>query len=195
MSRKKPLLRTVTAAPAPRAASQAPLQPPSLGGWGGHLHATRVALAMAFEHAAMGNGTLSPNERTLTKVCEMRSALASGGWLARLNANCLRELGTARFALNEVGAMSVAAYISDTIAALRRTHLVRRRQMLLAKLERDLVEAGPALDRLIARFAQSLLDAGGRSPESPRTPQLQRARPTGARSPIEPETAYLKFKP
>lgn len=195
MSKKKPLLRTVTTAPAPRAASQSPVQAPSPGGWGGHLHATRVALAMAFEHAAKGSGTLSPNERTLTRVCEMRSALASGEWLARFKANCLRELGTARFALNEVGAMSVAAYISDTMAALRRTHLVRRRQMLLSKLERDLVEAGPALDRLIARFAQSLLDAGGRSAESPRTPQLQRARPNRTRSPIEPETAYLKFKP
>lgn len=194
MSRKKrPLLRTVTTTPAPRAASQPPV--PSPGGWGGHLHATRVALAMAFEHAAKGTGTLSPNEHILTRVCEMRSALASGEWLARFKTNCLRELGTARFALNEVGAMSVAAYISDTMAALRRTHLVRRRQMLLSKLERDLVEAGPALDRLIARFAQSLLDAGGRSPESPRAPQPQRARPSRARSPIEPQTAYLKFKP
>jgi hypothetical protein len=195
MSRKKPSLRTVTTTPAPRAASQSPAPAPSPGGWGGHLHATRVALAMAFEHAAKGNGTLSPNERILTRVCEMRSALACGEWLARFKANGLRELGAARFALNEVGAMSVAAHISDTMAALRRTHLVRRRQMLLTKLERDLTEAGPALDHLIARFAQSLLDAGGRSPESPRTPQLQRARSNRARSAIEPETAYLKFKP
>lgn len=195
MSKKKPLLRTVTTAPAPRAASQSPLKPPSPGGWGGHLHATRVALAMALEHASKGNGTLSPNERILTRVCELRSALACGEWLTRFKTNGLRELGTARFALNEVGAMSVAAYISETMAALRRTHLVRRRHMLLSKLERDLILAGPGLDRLIARFAQGLLDAGGRSPESQRTPQLRRASSNGARPPIEAETAYLKFKP
>lgn len=157
--------------------------PPSPGTWGGHLHATRVALAMIFEHAARGNAILSPNERILTTVCEMRSALASGEWLARLKMNCLRELASARFALNEVGAMSVAAYISDTMAALRRTHLVRRRQQLLARLERDLSAAGPALDQLIAKFAQSLLAAGGGSPACQRTPQRRAAGTGRARSP------------
>lgn len=194
MSRKKPLLRTVTTAPAPASASPSPVEPASPGAWEGHLHATRVALAMAFEHAAQGNGALNANERILTRVCEMRAALASGEWLARLKTDCQRELGAARFALNEIGAMSVAAYISDTMAVLRRTHLVRRRHMLLSRLERDLVEAGPALDRLIARFAQSLLDAGGRSGESARTPARPGPRTARARSPIEAETAYLKFK-
>lgn len=168
--------------------------PPSPGIGGGHLHATRVALAMIFEHAARGNAILSPSERILTTVCEMRSALASGEWLARLKTNCFKELASARFALNEVGAMSVAAYISDTMAALRRTHLVRRRQKLLARLERDLNAAGPALDRLIAKFAQSLLDAGGGSRACQRTPQHPAADRGRGPSPAEPETAYLKLR-
>lgn len=169
MARKKPLLHAVTSAPESPAASQPPAQRLFQGSWAGHLHATRVALAMIYEHVTRGNGALSPNERILTRVCELRCALASGEWLGRLKANCLAELATARFALNEVGAMKVAAHISATVAALRRACLVQQRDALLAKLERDLNAAGPVLDTLIARFAQSLLDAGGSSPEELRT--------------------------
>lgn len=165
MARKKPLLHAVTSAPESRAANELPAQRLFQGAWGGHLHATRVALAMIYEHATRGNGALSPSERILARVCELRCALASREWLGRLKANCLNELATARFALNEVGAMSVAAYISDTVAALRRSPLVQQREALLSKLERDLYAAGPALDTLIARFAQGLLDAGGGFPE------------------------------
>jgi hypothetical protein len=164
MARKKPQLHAVTGAPE-SAASQEPALRLFQGPWGGHLHATRVALAMIYEHATRGNGALSPNERILTKVCELRCALASGEWLGRLKANSLNELATARFALNEVGAMSIAAYISDTVAALRRACLVQQRDALLTKLEGDLTAAGPVLDTLIARFAQALLDAGGSNPE------------------------------
>lgn len=166
MSSKKPSLHAVTTAPPEsRAASRSAPQPLSPASWGGHLHATRVALAMIYEHANRGGGHLTPNERILASVCEFRCALASGEWLGRLKANCLNELATARFVLNEVGAQSVAAHISHTVEALRRAHLVRRRQALLAKLERDLNAAGPTLDNLIAKFAQTLLDAGGGSPE------------------------------
>lgn len=187
------MLHTVTTAPQARPAGRPSAPLPSPGAWGGHRHATRVALAMIFEHATAGSGALSPNERILTRVCELRSALACGEWLPRLRTNCLRELATARFALNEVGAMSVAAYISATMAALRRTHLVRRRQALLVRLERDLNETGPALDRMIAKFAQGLLDAGGGSPEGPRTPQRRAAAGDGARPPARAQTAHLKF--
>jgi hypothetical protein len=134
-----------------------------------------VALAMIFGRATKRNGTLRPDERILATVCELRSALASGEWLGRLKTNCLKELATVRFALNEVGAMSVAAYISDTVAALRRASLVQQRQMLLSKLERDLNAAGPTLDRLIAKFAQRLLDASGGAPEYSRTSHFQAA--------------------
>jgi hypothetical protein len=185
MARKKPLLHAVTSAPESRAASESPAQRLFQGSWAGHLHATRVALAMIYEHATRGNGALSPDERILTQVCELRCALASGEWLGRLKANSSNELATARFALNEVGAMSVAAYISDTVAALRRACLVQQRDALLAKLERDLYAAGPALDTLIARFAQSLLDAGGCAPEDLPTHSAPGSG-DGAHSPAQP---------
>ncbi|HUI61396.1 MAG TPA: hypothetical protein VLX90_14300 [Steroidobacteraceae bacterium] len=175
MPRKRTLLHTVTTMPQSEAASDSPAQPPALGAWGGHLHATRVALAMIFRQAPERNGTLGPKERILATVCDLRSALACGEWLGRLGTNCLKELAAARFALNEVGAMSVAAYISDTLAALRRADSVQDRQSLLSKLEWDLNAAGPTLDRLIARFAQSLLDAGGGAPQSSRTTRLEAA--------------------
>jgi len=168
MARKKPLLHAVTSVPESRAASPSPAPDLFKGSWGGHQQATRVALAMIYEHATRGNGALSPNQRTLAKVCELRCALASGEWLGRLKASCLTELAAARFALNEVGAMNVAAYISATVTALRRSNLVQQREVLLAKLERELYAAGPALDTLIARFAQTLLDAGGSTPEEVR---------------------------
>lgn len=165
MSTKKPLLHTVTTAPGPGAVGDSPAPAPAHGAWGGHLQATRVALAMIYEHATRGNGALSANERILISVCQLRCALASGEWLGRLKANSLNELAAARFALNEMGAMSIAACISDAVARLRRSSLVQQRDALLSKLERDLHAAGPALDALIAKFAQSLLDAGGGSAE------------------------------
>jgi hypothetical protein len=165
MARRKPLLRTVPTShesPPPR---RSPEPLPSSDAWGGHLHATRVALAMAYEHASRGAGSLSANERILTRVCELRCALASGEWLGRLRTNRLNELASARFALNEVGAMGFAAYISETVAAVHRSNSVRHRDTLVSKLEQNLRAAGPDLDTLIARFAQSLLDAGGGSAE------------------------------
>ena len=174
MPRKRTLLHTVTTMPQSPAASDPPAQPPAPGAWGGHLHATRVALAMIFQQTPERNGTLGPRERILATVCELRSALACGAWLGRLGTNCLKELAAARFALNEVGAMSVAAYISDTLAALRASPM-QDRQSLLSKLEWELNAAGPTLDRLIAKFAQSLLDAGGGAPPSSRTTRLQAA--------------------
>jgi hypothetical protein len=165
MARKKPLLHAVTSVPESRAACPPPAPGLFPGSWGGHQHATRVALAMIYEHATRGNGALSANERILTRVCELRCALASGEWLGRLRANCPNELAAARFILNEIGSMKVAACISATVTALRRAHLVQQREALLAKLERDLQAAGPALDTVIARFAQTLLDAGGGAPE------------------------------
>ena len=175
ITRTRRSLHSVTTTPQSPVAGDSPGQPRSLGAWGGHLHATRVALAMILQQASKRNGTLGPKERILASVCELRAALASGEWLRRLRTNCLKELAAARFALNEVGAMSVAAYISNTVAALRRPRPVQNRQVLLSKLERDLNAAGPTLDRLIARFAQSLLDASGGAPESPRTTNLQAA--------------------
>jgi len=165
MPPEKPLLLTVPVAPGTRTQTGQGEQPPSAGAWGGHLHATRVALAMVYEHATRGTGSLSANERILTRVCELRCALASGEWLGRLRTNRLNELASARFALNEVGAMGFAAYISDTVAAVHRCNSVRHRDTLVSKLEQNLRAAGPDLDALIARFAQGLLDAGGGSAE------------------------------
>lgn len=165
MPRKKPLLHTVTTAPEPETAGDSSALPPSQAAWGGHLQATRLALAMIYERATKGNGALSANEHTLASVCGLRCAVASGEWLGRLKANYLNELAVARFALNEMGAMSIAAYISDTVTALRRSSLVQQRDALLSKLERDLHAAGPALDTLIAQFAQGLMDGGSGSAE------------------------------
>ena len=99
----------------------------------------------------------------LATVCELRRAAASGEWLERLRTNCVSELTVARFALNEVGAMNVAAYFSETMAACRRSSSVQHRRSLLVKLERDLNAAGPALDALIAKFARGLLDSGSQA--------------------------------
>ena len=183
MARRKPLLRPVPAS------AESPLPHPSAeplaGAWGGHLHATRVALAMVYEHATRGAGALSANERIFTRVCELRCALASGEWLGRLRTNRLNELASARFALNEVGAMGFAAYISETVAAVHRSNSVRRRDTLVSKLEQNLRAAGPELDMLIARFAQGLLDAGGGSaPDFP-----GRSAPEGMNEPDLPKQA------
>ena len=187
------MLRTVVTAPEspmPRGSAE-PL--PSAGAWGGHLHATRVALAMVYEHATRGAAALSANERILTSICELRCALASGEWLGRLRANRLNELASARFALNEVGAMSIAACISDTVVALHRSNSVQHRDTLLSKLERDLCAAGPTLDTVIAKFAQGLLDAGG----APAECLPARSEPDGggaAHSPAQEDApTYLDF--
>lgn len=75
----------------------------------------------------------------------------------------------ARFALNEIGAMSVAAYFSDTMRALRRSCSRQQRQAALVKLERDFNAVGAFLDALIAKYARALLDAGSR----PGSPSMQ----------------------
>ncbi len=96
----------------------------------------------------------------LVSVCELRRAVACGGWLECLTPDCHDELAAARFALNEVGAMSVAAYFSETMTTLHFIRAPQRLEALLAKLKRDLNAAGPMLDGLIERYAQRLLDAG-----------------------------------
>ena len=185
MARRKPLLRAVPTSAEASLPPRLPEPQPSSGAWGGHLHATRVALAMVYEHATRGGASLSANERILTRVCELRCALASGEWLGRLRSNRLNELASARFALNEVGAMGFAACISETVAAVHRANSVRHRDTLVSKLEQNLRAAGPDLDTLIARFAQGLLDAGGGSaPDFP-----GRSAPDGMNEPDLPAQA------
>lgn len=107
----------------------------------------------------------------LANVCELRRAVASGEWLVRLTPDCHDALAAARFALNEVGAMSIAAYFSETMAALQFTRSPQRLEALLLKLKRDLNAAEPMLDAFIAQYAQRLLDAGiGSAPAGSETP-------------------------
>jgi hypothetical protein len=163
MSRKNLLSRSAATAPQARPETSSPTQPPAQCPWGGHHRATREALAGIFERARRGDGTPSLEQRALVNVCELRSAIASGEWLERLGTNCISELAAARFALNEVGAMSVAAYFSETMTAWRPSSSVQHRQSLLVKLERELTASGPALDALLATFARDLLSGGSRA--------------------------------
>jgi len=166
----------------PRAAAAGP----SKQAWAGHHPVTRLVLEGIFERARLGNDAASTAERVLANVCELRCAIAGSEWLEHLTAdgNCLRELAAARFALNEVGALNVAAYFSEAMVAMRYSYSRAQRQRALRKVERHLSSAGPALDGLIARFAQGLLDAeihsgdyGQRTPSFRRWLGLTRASP------------------
>ncbi len=132
----------------------------SAAAWGGRERATDLALEGILERVRRAKGAATPEERALANVCELRRAVASGEWLERLTPDCHDQLAATRFALNEVGAMSVAAHISETMAALHFKRSPQQREALLLRLERDLHAAGPTLDGLIARYAQHLLDAG-----------------------------------
>lgn len=157
MSNKESVPRTSrlrSPLPAPPTSSS-PVPRPTQVPWGGHYPATRKALEGILKRSIMGDGRVRSHEQALIYVCELRRAVVNGEWLERLPRNCLKELGYARLALKAIGAASVAAYLSETIAALRR--FPRREKALLLKLERDLITAGPILDASIARYAQSLL--------------------------------------
>jgi hypothetical protein len=136
--------------------SSSPVPRPAPVPWGGHYPATRLALEGILKRSIMGNGRVRSHEQALIYVCELRRAVVNGEWLARLPRNCLKELGYARLALKAIGAASVAAYLSETMAALRR--FPQREKALLLKLERDLITAGPKLDAWAAGYAQGLLD-------------------------------------
>jgi hypothetical protein len=137
-------------------ASSSPVPPPTQVPWGGHYPATRLALEGILKRSITGNGRVRSHEQALIYVCELRRAVVNGEWLERLPRNCLKELGYARLALKAIGAASVAAYLSETMTALRR--FPQREKALLLKLERDLIASGPTLDVWTARYAQSLLD-------------------------------------
>jgi hypothetical protein len=152
----------------PTANSHPPASPAALGG---HQPATSLAVEGILERVRRGKGAASLEERVLANVCELRRAVASGEWLAQLTPDCHDALAAARFALNEVGAMSIAVYFSETMATLEFTRSPQRLEALLLKLKRDLNAAGPVLDALIARYAQRLLDAGIPSaPDGSETP-------------------------
>ena len=158
------MLQNRSASQIPRAPLQSPhatAPGPSEQPWAGHHPVTRLVLEGIFERAKVGNGTASTPERVLANVCELRRAIAGAEWLEHLTAdgNCLRELAAARFALNEVGATNLAAYFSEAMVAVRYSYSRAQRQRALRKVERHLSSAGPALDGLIAAFAQGLLDA------------------------------------
>jgi hypothetical protein len=159
MSRKNLLSPSVQTPTQSCPAASSVTQPPAQRPWEGHHRATRKALAGILERTRRGDGVASLNERVLANVCELRRALASGEWREDLGTNCVPKLVATRFALNEIGAMNVAAYVSETIAAWRRSSSVQYRQSLLVKLEQELNAAGPTLDALLDKFARDLLDA------------------------------------
>jgi hypothetical protein len=171
MSTEKSTLQaapTQSLTPSPQTANPPP--PGSQAASGGQP-ATSPALEEILERVRRGKGAATLEERVLANVCELRRAVASGEWLARLTPDCHDALAAARFALNEVGAMSIAAYFSETMAALQFTRSPQRLEALLLKLKRDLNATGPTLDALIAQYAQRLLDAGiGSAPAGSETP-------------------------
>jgi hypothetical protein len=119
---------------------------------------TGLTLEETLKRAPAENRMASSPERVLAEVCALRRAAASGECLQHLTTNCLSKLRHARFALNEIGAMEVAAHVSEAMSGLRR--FPQRKEALLLKLERDLNAAGTMLDALIAQYTQSLRDAG-----------------------------------
>jgi hypothetical protein len=136
--------------------SSSPVPQPAQVPWRGHYPATRLALEEILKRSITGKGRMRSREQALICACELRRAVANGEWLERLTKNSLKELGYARLALKAIGPASVAAQLSETMAALRR--FPQREQALLLELERDLITAGPILDASIASYAQSLLD-------------------------------------
>jgi hypothetical protein len=93
----------------------------------------------------------------LLSISEFRAATARGAFVDYVKVGALIKLASARFALNEIGAMDVAAKVSVAIAGLQCPSSRQRKFALLLKLERDLLIAGPALDELIARYARAAL--------------------------------------
>ena len=158
MSIKNSITQSVQAPPQSRPMTSLPAQPPQIP-WCGHHRVTRVALARILDRAGLCNGKLTLEEWALTTVCEFRRATANAEFLDRLRTNCISELAAMRFALNEIGAMNIAAYLSETMTACLRSNSVLHRRSLLEKLERNLNAAGPTLDALIAKFARGLLEA------------------------------------
>jgi hypothetical protein len=139
------------------------LQSVPRSGWAGQL---RPAIP-EFDEVAQGwvvNGGLSANARVLADVRELRHAAANGKLLEHLAithfskphlAACFGKLDAARFALNELGAMSVAAHLTAAKVALLRTSSAQHRATRLHKLARELNAAGLMLDQLIASYERS----------------------------------------
>jgi len=139
------------------------LQSVPRSGWAGHHRLAVSELDEGAEGAV--NGALSANDQVLAAVRELRHAAANGKWLEHLAitdfskphlAACFGKLDAARFALNELGAMSVAAQVTEAKVALLRTSSAQHRATRLHKLARDLNAAGLMLDQLIARYERSL---------------------------------------
>jgi len=133
------------------------------GCWPGHHPSTRSRLQEILSRAAYSDAPISLRDRVLVNVCEFRAKLANGDLLAYLETDTQAKLGAARFTLNEIGAMSLAARISDALAEARRSHGKARTWQAFVKLEADLAAAGRALDEAIAAYsitAGSTRDAG-----------------------------------
>jgi hypothetical protein len=121
--------------------------------WAGHLPVTRAALEPILAKAANGKVVTLLHELVLVSVCEFRAKTANGELGPFLRGNTVRKLYEARFALNEIGAMDIAALISVAIAGFQRAYSRRREATLLLRLERDLLAAGRQIDKAIAHYA------------------------------------------
>lgn len=171
MTSEKPL-------PPSESASSPRVAPASPAPWSGHHRTTLAVLEDILERARTGDAITSTQERALADACELRGAAARGELPRHLLPNCVSKLATARFALNEIGAMSIAAYLSEAITPLRRARSRHRQELLLLRLQRNLNAVGPLLDGLIAKHAQSLLNARDRFRRVPSTARCARGTDT-----------------
>lgn len=121
--------------------------------WGGHFPATRTALEGILSRAISGRCQASLQERVLATICEFRGATANRDLTQYLETGTLRKLTEVRFALNEIGAMDIAAFFSVAIDGLRRTSSLTREAAVLLRLEQRLLSSGRVLDESIARYA------------------------------------------
>lgn len=140
---------------APTGRAPAPL--PSAA-WTGHHPLTRNALERIERDVRRGRSIASVRERVLVTACELRRATACGEWFEAVMGNTDGMLAAARFALNEIGAMRVAAQVSHARNALKHMRSRQRREAAVRLLQTRINASGPYLDALLARYAADLIE-------------------------------------
>ncbi len=145
-------------APQAQASRQAARPAVAATAWTGHHPLTRSALERIERDVRRGGSIGSVRERVLVTACELRRATAQGEWVTAVLGNADGMLASARFALNEIGAMRVAAQVSQARSALRHMRSRQRREAAVRALEARINASGAFLDALIARYASGLIE-------------------------------------
>jgi hypothetical protein len=124
--------------------------------WPGHLPATRARLIAILERVVQGQSECTLAERVLVAACEFWSLAMAGELHLQTDLRAMGKLRFAAMVYDAIGAEEVASALRTAHVEMSCVPAGAQRRQRMQVLEENLQRHAPAVDALLAKYAERL---------------------------------------